>query len=169
MSTAKFVYIGTVVRGWGIKGDLKTQSVSPESSSLFVAQEILIGSSPKEAKVYQIVQVRRHGKFLLLRVKGIETLTDADLLRGKEVFVERNFLPETKRGEYYYCDLEGLKVYQAERCLGVLKEVLNFGGPDIYVVHGDERELLIPATEQFIKKIDLEAGRIEVELLEGME
>ena len=169
MSTAKFVYIGTVVRGWGIKGDLKTRPVSPSSSSLFIAKEILIGSSPKDAKVYQIAQARKHGEFILLRVKGIDTLTDADLLRDMEVFVDREFLPKTKSGEYYSCDLEGLKVYQGQRYLGVLKEVLNFGGPDVYAVEGEKGELLIPATEQFIKKIDLDAGRMEVELLEGME
>jgi len=88
---------------------------------------------------------------------------------GKEVFVPEEALPPTAEGEYYYYQLIGLRVEGVDgRAFGVLRAILDTGSNDVYVVKGDDREILIPAIAEVIREVDLQHGKMIVDPPEGL-
>ena len=74
-----------------------------------------------------------------------------------------------KKDEYYVTDLEGLDVYENDEKIGVLKEVQNYGANDVYEIERiDGTSLLLPAIKECILKVDIEGGRIDVSVMEGL-
>jgi 16S rRNA processing protein RimM len=90
-------------------------------------------------------------------------------LVGREIYAERGQLPELTEGEYYWCDLIGLKVVTAEGVLlGELYDIMATGSNDVYLVRSGEKEYLIPAIEDVVVEVNLAAGVMTVSPLEGL-
>jgi 16S rRNA processing protein RimM len=106
---------------------------------------------------------------ILLKVDGVNNREDAHELINREIFVpekEKIVLPEN---QYFIDDLIGLAVFDVEgNRLGVVKDILTMVVNDIYVVQGEHREILIPASAEFIKLVEIEEGRMTVRLWDGM-
>jgi len=118
---------------------------------------------------HTLKSLKPHKNILLVRFNGINTRERAEGLKGQELFCERTEFPELSEGEYYECDLVGLEVFTREgQELGRLTAVLPAGSSDVYEVHGPLGEVLLPATGEVIVKVDLGAGRMIVEPLEGL-
>jgi 16S rRNA processing protein RimM len=80
-----------------------------------------------------------------------------------------NRLRNLPEGEYYWRDIEGLKVITEEgKVLGTIESIFPTGGNDVYVVSGGEREILLPGIAEVIRKIDIDQGVMIVRLLEGL-
>ena len=88
----------------------------------------------------------------------------ADALRGTEVWVARSTLPPPAPGEYYWVDLEGLRVVNLEGVsFGTVSHLFSTGANDVLVAQGD-RERMIPFVEpDFIKSVDFDAGVVTVD------
>ncbi len=158
------IKIGRIVNVVGLKGAVKIYSYAAESSRFDVLDKVYI-----EDKEYKIKSVRHKGNTPILEFHGIENRNESENLRNKDVFMAEEDLEDTEEGEYYIKDLIGSKVMEGDREVGILEDVMQNGPQDIYDVRGPKGRVLIPGVPQFIKKIDIEAGKIEVELIEGME
>jgi 16S rRNA processing protein RimM len=105
----------------------------------------------------------------LLKIDGVDNREDAHELINREIFVpekEKIILPED---QYFINDLIGLVVFDVEgNRLGVVQDILTMVAGDIYVVQGKNREILIPASAEFIKLVEIEEGRMTVRLWDGM-
>jgi 16S rRNA processing protein RimM len=102
-------------------------------------------------------------------LKGIERREEVEPLLGKEILIERRFLPDLQEGEYYWLDILGILVETQEgRRLGRVKEIFPTGANDVYVIEGKRREIFIPATEEVIQNIDVKEGRMRVIRMEGL-
>lgn len=171
-----WVTIGVVVRPFGRYGELK---VRPETSfpERFAVGTRLFVWLPREHSTERpkrtqppreclIVSVRWHQDFVLLGLEGIQTIEQAEGLRGAWLLIpseERMPLPED---EYYISDLIGMKVYtEAGEYLGRLREVIQTGAHDLYRVGS----LLIPAIKQVVLQVDLPNQRMTVRLPPGLE
>jgi 16S rRNA processing protein RimM len=106
----------------------------------------------------------RRGKLAAL-VEGVDDRDVAATLAGAEIYVERAQLPAPADGEYYWVDLEGLAVANADGVeLGRVERVFATGANDVLVVRDHERERLIPFVQgDFVKAVDIDAGRIIVD------
>ena len=105
----------------------------------------------------------------LVSLKGYGTINDVLPLVGGELLVRRDQFPETDPDEYYWADLIGLRVVaDGGNQLGLLKEIIETGSNDVYVVQGGEKEYLIPALEDVILNIDLAAGTMTVAPPDGL-
>jgi 16S rRNA processing protein RimM len=106
----------------------------------------------------------RHGKGVIARLSDCENRDQARALMGCEIAVRRDQLPATAPGEYYWRDLQGLKVITLTgELLGTVDHLLETGANDVLVVHG-ERERLIPfVLDQVIVRVDLDKGAIHVD------
>jgi 16S rRNA processing protein RimM len=111
---------------------------------------------------------RWHGREMILALEGIEDRDTAEAQRGKELQV-----PSPKKLDqdvFYQHDIVGLRAVTTEgEILGRIADVLSTGSNDVYVVQGDRGELLLPALEDVVREIDVESGRMVVQLLEGLE
>ena len=118
----------------------------------------------------EIQGVKFFKKFVILKLKGIDSIDEAEKYRRKSLFVTRKNAVPLRRDEYFVADLVGLRVIDdMDQELGVLTEVLQTGANDVYVVKmKDGREALIPAIKQCILNVDVEGGLIRVHILEGL-
>ena len=111
---------------------------------------------------------RQHGR-LILKLRGIDTISAVESLVGAELSVQEDDLPPTGEGVFYTFHLKGCNVVTAGGdSLGTVTDVLDSGGTHILKVDGKDGEILIPFAQSFLRKIDLGQRRIEVDLPEGL-
>lgn len=161
MSTDKQVALGYISAIHGIKGWVKIHSWTRPIEAILGYQPWLLG---EEHKPVTIVDGRKQGKSLVALLPGVDDREQASVFVGQKIFVHREQLPETDPDEYYWSDLEGLEVYTlGGQILGRVDRLMETGANDVLVIHG-QREHLVPFIQgQFVKRIDLEAGRIDVD------
>jgi 16S rRNA processing protein RimM len=165
------ILIGKVVGAHGLRGAVKIYSYA-ESEDLYAQQErlILIGSDGVRNS-YDIAGIKAHKQNIRLTLKGVDSRDQAEALRGWGVYIPKSGLPPLEEGTYYWIDLIGLAVFTTTgEYLGRLTDIIPTGANDVYVVtRGGGAEILIPAIASVVMAIDLQAGRIEVTLPEGLE
>jgi len=124
-------------------------------------QPWLLGEDKRPVK---IVDGRKQGKGLAALLPGYDDREQAATLVGSQIFVERDQLPATEDDEYYWSDLEGLDVHTTKgEVLGRVERLMETGANDVLVIRG-EREHLVPFIQgQYVSRVDLEAGLIEVD------
>ena len=107
---------------------------------------------------------------ILIKFAGIENPEDAELLRGSYLLINRKDAKPLEEGTYYIVDLLGLEVYTDEGVLlGKVDDIFNTGSNDIYVVKDElGKQELLPGIDEVIKVIDIETGKIIVNLIEGL-
>ena len=104
-----------------------------------------------------------------LKLSGINSVEAAAELRGQSLSVPEALLEPLPEGQFYLYQVVGMQVYDGGgRHLGEIREVLTTGGNDVYVVQGQKGEVLLPAIEDVVKEVDVAAGRMVVEPMEGM-
>ena len=109
-----------------------------------------------------------NGNFLL-HLEGVDDIGKAASLVGSRVFASSEYLEKLSSGEYYWRDLLGLAVVTEEGLiLGKIRGIFPTGGNDVYICSGGEREILLPAIAEVIRKVDLEGGTMVVRLLDGL-
>jgi 16S rRNA processing protein RimM len=109
----------------------------------------------------------QHGR-CVAKFKGIDSISEAEKYIGSEVKVAADTLPATQEGWVYTFQLKGCRVYAADgEYIGTITDVLT-GGTDILKVDLDNKETLIPFAQEFVKTIDLDQRRIDVDLPEGL-
>ena len=97
-------------------------------------------------------------------MKGVKDRGDAELLRGADIYITRDELPELEEDQYLIIDLIGTEVYtNAGDFIGVLKEILQHGSADVYVVKKPNKSLMFPAIKDLILDIDLDKNKIIVD------
>lgn len=111
-----------------------------------------------------------HQKTLLLALRGVTTRTGADTLRNLLLEVPESDLPPLSEGEYYRYQLIGVEVFDASgAALGRIEDVIDTGANDVYAVRNAEGELLVPAIDSVVRAVDLPAGRMVVDVPQGLE
>src|SRR5262245_3102277 len=112
----------------------------------------------------RVEQTKPHSAWLLAKLDGIETREQAEALKGKEISAPRAALPEPAEGTYYWADLVGLEVVNAQGVvLGIVKRLFSSGAQDVMELAGESGQKLLPWVSAVVKQVDLEAGRIEVD------
>ena len=118
----------------------------------------------EDRKPVTIVDGRKQGKGIAALLPGFENREQAASLVGTQLFVGRDQLPETDKDEYYWSDLEGLEVKTTHgELLGRVERLIETGANDVLVIRGN-REHLVPFIQgQYVTRVDLEDGTIEVD------
>ena len=166
-----FLLIGKITGAHGIKGTSKAFFYS-ESLFAFESDSLILLKNPEGLeKIYETKWVKPHGRGFLLSLKGISCREEAKALIGSELFIKKEKLPELADGIYYWFDIIGLAVYTIEdKYLGCVESIISTGSNDVYVVKDEagNNEILIPALESVVKKIDFNLKIIHVDLPEGL-
>lgn len=167
-----FLLLGQVLRPHGVRGELRVNILTDYPERIGPEMVVYLGSDPGDPATvteYEIVQARRHQQFLILLLKGISDRNAADRLREQYVMVPLDEAVPLDEDEFYLFQAIGLAVYTAEgEHLGRVAEILETGANDVYIVQGPRGEILLPATDECILDIDIEAGKMTVHLLDGL-
>ena len=155
----QFIEAGEIVTTHGVRGEMKilTWLDSPEDLCDFDRCRIA-------GKEYEIEACRVQKTCNLLKVKGIDTMENAQAMRGKIVELYREDISDEV---IFAAELIGMEVYSGQEHLGIITDVLDYPGNQVYVVKG-AHEYMIPAVKAFVLSTDLDANRMEVTTIEGM-
>jgi len=154
--------MGHVAAPFGVQGWIKVRTYTETIDSLCDYPVWWLGKGGVWRE-WRLLDSGMSGKNLTAKLEGCSACEMAENLQGSQVAVSSDALPPTENGEYYWRDLIGLKVVNAEGVeLGRVSGLLETGANDVLVLEG-ERERLIPFAEQFILKVDLAAGEISVD------
>jgi len=169
MQDTPLITVGKILDAHGVRGWVRMLPLTdfPERF-LDMAQVILLRND--QYMEYRLAEAMQHKQFVLLRFEGISDMNAAKALKGALLQVTKEQLIKLPGDSYYIFDLLGLSVYTTvSEYLGELEDVLRTGANDVYVVKDERgRSVLIPALKQVVKKIDLDARRMVVELPEGL-
>jgi 16S rRNA processing protein RimM len=161
--TAGHVAVARVLGASGVRGALKVEPLAPKSV-LAPGRKVVV-----ERQAREIQDAQSSGKFLRLRLAGIEDREAAVSLRDRLLQVPEADLEPLPEGQYYRFQLIGLRVVgTGGETLGRVTNVLAAPENDVYVVQGDGGEALIPAVDDVVQKIDLERREITIEIIPGL-
>lgn len=165
----KYLEIGQIVNTFGIKGMVKVNPFTDNIRRFDRLKKVYIGKN-NEKKEIEIEEVKYHKNMVLIKFKGINNPDEANLLRNKYLYVDRNDEEPLEEGTYYIVDMLGLDVYTDEnKLLGTLDDIYNTGSNDIYVVKNElGKQILLPAIKDVIKEVNLEEKKMIVHLIPGL-
>ena len=155
----QFVEAGEIVTTHGVRGEVKVLCWLDDPEMLCEFDRCTI-----DGKDYVMEQVRVQKTCNLVKLRGVDTMEAAQAMRGKIVKLYRKDIDEEV---IFAAELIGMQVYAEGKCIGKIKEVLDYPGNSVYVVRG-EHEYMIPAVKQFILSTDVEKNEMQVKLIEGM-
>lgn len=163
----QFLETGKITGTHGLKGEVRVQpwADSPEFLSEF--DELYLD---KGAKKIEITASRVNKNMLIMKIKGVDCVEDAEKLRNKVLYMNRDDV-ELEDGAFFIQDLLGLDVIDNDsgEMLGVLDDVSETGANDVYHVKtSDGRVVLIPVIPDVVKDIDPEKGEIRIFKMKGL-
>jgi len=160
----QFIAVGQVVAPWGARGEIKVEVLTDFPERFAPEQEIFVNQEK-----LTIENCRWHRGRVILKLSGIGSIEDAERLRGLFLEIPQSQLHPLPDNECYQFQLLGLEVWTVDgEFLGQISRILPTGSNDVYVVPSERGEVLIPATEDVVKSVDLEAGRVTIEIIEGL-
>jgi 16S rRNA processing protein RimM len=163
------ISVGIIIRPHGIRGEIKIAPLTnwPERFKEF--QSLYIEGEEGVGKWVEVEKRRMQGKYVILKLAGINNRDAADSLRNQFLRIDQSECPPLPKGTFYIFDLIGLEVKTTRGDkVGSLIEIMQLSMQDVYVVNTGDREILIPAVKQFIKKVSIQDGVILVEPIEGL-
>lgn len=160
--------MGRVLGRWGVDGELKVEPLTDFAERFAPGASLWLGD-----RLVRVLASRTHKAAVLLRVTGVGDADAAEALRGSLIEVAEDELPELPPDTYYRYQLIGLEVRTtAGESLGRVVEVLDTGSNEVLVARRtpDDAagEVLIPAIDDVVRAIDLAAGAVTIELIEGL-
>lgn len=165
----EYLECGFVTAIHGLKGAVVVKHVCDSYEAFASLKRVYIEKSKSEYSPLKVIKCSPYKGNALVYLEGI---TDADLasaMRKKTLFAHRNDIPR-EDGDFFIADLIGLEVFDADTGVkyGILKDVINSGAQDIYVIEGEGgKASYVPAISEFVKEISLETG-IKITPIEGM-
>ena len=161
----KYFEIGQIVNTSGLKGVIKVKPFTDDINK-FSKLKIIYIDLKKELKCFEIENVYFNKNMVYLKLKGIDTVEQAQQYRNYYLKIERKE-EQLEKDTYYIVDLEGCKVYTDKQVLlGELIEVFSTGSNDVYVIKQENgKQILLPAIKDVIKNVDIKNKKIRVHLL----
>ncbi len=169
--------VGQIIGVHGVRGELKAQILTDDPSRFDLLTRVFVGPDGAEPVQYGLEGYRLHQKWILIKLEGVDDRARAETLRGQLIQVPSEEAIPLAAGEYYEHQVIGLEVWTADgQNLGQVVDILYSPAHEVYVVQspdakrpkGNPREILIPAVAGVVLSVDLEAGRLVVELPEGL-
>jgi len=167
----RLVTMGRVVAPYGIKGWIKIQPFTQLQQGLLDYPRWLVGQEGEwQPRVVETAKV--HGATVVAKLEGVADREQAAALQGMRIAVSRDDFPEPATNEFYWADLVGLKVVNADGvALGNVTRVFETGANDVLVVEdkvtneaaANQRERLLPFIAPVIRQVDIAGGTIIVD------
>ncbi len=159
-----YVAVGRIGPAWGVRGAVKVIPLVDKRERLAPGREVTVDGERR------VIESSRWQKGIVyLKLSGIDDRDAASALRERFLVVPEGELAPLPEGQYYRFQLIGLMVRNASGAsLGRVTDVLTTGANDVYVVQGEKGEILVPATDEVIKEIDLERGEMVIEEVPGL-
>lgn len=157
--------VGFINNVRGLKGEIKVIHYCDDKEQFLDIKNIII-----ENKSYEIEYVKFHKEQVILKLKGINSIEEAQMLKSKDIYANRDELPELSEGQYYIADLIGfLAVTDKDEAIGKVTDVIVSTASDLFQIKkDDEKTVLVPNIPEFVTEISLADKKIVVTPIEGL-
>ena len=161
--------VGVIASTHGVRGEVKVFPTTDDAKRFKELKEVILDTG-KEHILMEIEHVKFFKNMVILKFRGYDNINEIEKYKSRDLLMTRDQAVDLEPDEYFITDLIGLAVVSDQGAeLGILKDVLETGANDVYVVAmKDGKELMLPAIGDCILNVDLEQGRMEVHVLEGL-
>ena len=161
--------VGVITSTHGIKGEVKVFPTTDNVKRFKKNMEIILDTGQENINL-TVESVKFFKQFVILKFKGIDNINDIEKYKTKSLYVTRENAVRLRKDEYFIADLLGVDVWEDNGDkLGILKDVIETGANDVYVITlEDGKELLIPAIKECILDVDVENRKMTVHVMDGL-
>lgn len=166
----KYLEIGQIVNTYGIKGFVKVNPFTDDIKRFEELKSVYIDIKGT-LKEFTIQEVKYSKNTVLIKFKEILDINEAEKYKNYYIKINRENAIKLPKDTYFIADLIGLEVYNINNneLLGILDDIFPTGSNDVYVIKDKlGKQILLPATKEVIKNIDVETGKIFVNLIKGL-
>jgi len=160
------VLVGEVIKAHGIRGEIKVHPLTDNPKRFKKLKEVIL-TRGEDKRYLKVLNAKVQQNEVYLTLEGVNTRDEAEALRGWSIRIDRSEVPPLQ-DRWYYFELEGMKVYEKDKLLGTLVQVIETGANDVYLVKGDKGEICIPALKSVVKNVDVAGRRMDVILPAGL-
>lgn len=161
--------VGRIVKPHGVRGEMLVEMLSDAPGRYAPGAHMDAGDPDGERRTLTVRATRNDRGRSLVQFEEVTDRETAEALRNALLSISARDAAPLADGTYYEWQLEGLEVVGEDGVrLGTFARVLEGGGGDLWVVDTGEREVLVPAVEEFVRRVDLESGRIVVHAIPGL-
>ena len=159
----QYLEAGEIVNTHGVAGEVKIDPWANDAKFLLGFKTIYMDGRP-----VKVLRARVHKAQVIASLEGVDTMDKANALRGKVISIDRADA-KLDADQVFFQDIIGLTAVDAVSgsVLGRVTDILELPAGNVYVVSG-ETEHLVPAVKEFVKDIDVDGGKILLQLIEGM-
>ncbi|MGI6705420.1 MAG: ribosome maturation factor RimM [Clostridia bacterium] len=160
-----YLKIGYIKKPQGMKGEIKVEPLTNDINRFYDLDWVYIRDSTMGIRRISIRGVRVHKDHVYLYLEGVANRDQAEQLRNQYLWIDREHAVKLPEGFYYTCDIIGCQAYDPKGVLlGEVVDVLQTGSNDVYVIEGNDNEILVPALHAVVKKIDIQEKRIQIDM-----
>ncbi len=161
--------VGVITTTHGVRGEVKVYPTTDDAGRFLELEEVWLDTG-RERIPLRIQNVKFFKNMVILKFEGYDDMNAVQAWRQKDLLISREQAVELQEDEYFIGDLIGLRVEDEEgNSLGTLKDVLETGANDVYLVSCPGRkDLMLPAIKDCILEVDLAAGIMRVKVLPGL-
>ncbi|OGN90924.1 MAG: 16S rRNA processing protein RimM [Chloroflexi bacterium RBG_13_46_14] len=160
----EYITVGTIAAPWGLQGYVKVNVETDFPQRFSGSSQVYID---RQAMVIDTASWHK-GK-AIIKLHGVDTEEEANNLTGRVIEIHHSQLFSLENDVYFHFQLIDLNVITTGgEAIGKITEILSMASADIYVIKGKNGEILIPATEEIIKSIDLGIGIMVIEPMDGL-
>lgn len=161
--------VGEIANTHGLRGEVKVYPTTDDVKRFKKLKECTLDTGREEIELH-VESCKFFKQFAILKFKEFNDINEVEKYKHCGLYVNREHAVTLKKDEYYIADLVGITVYnEDETVLGTLKDVIETGANDVYLVEMENgRELMIPALKECILEVDIEKGTMRVHLMDGL-
>lgn len=164
----QFLQVGVISSTHGIRGEVKVFPTTDDAARFKKLKKVLLDTDREQVEL-EIQSVKFFKQFVILKFKGIDNINDIEKYKGKSLLVPREDGVPLGRDEYYIADLIGMEVFAGDERFGVIKDVMETGANEVYIIDSDMHgEVLIPAIRQCVLDVDVENKKMQIRLMDGL-
>lgn len=164
--------VGKIVNTQGLQGELRVLSVTDFAEERFKKGNKLAIFDDKDNFVMEVEMAthRKQKNFDIVKFKGLYHINDVEKYKGCSLKIAEEHLSELEEGDFYYHEIIGLDVYEEGILIGQIKEILQPGANDVWVVkRKGKRDLLLPYIPPVILNVDVASNRVDIDIMEGLD
>ena len=163
----QYLETGKIVGTHGVKGMVRVKPWSDSGEFLTEFKYFYLDSNGEEK--LEALKIQPHGGVVIMALKGVETIEEAEKLRNKVLFINRSdaHLPE---GRYFIDDLIGCSVYDADsgKVYGTVSDISKTGANDVWHISSNGKEYLLPAIDEVVISVAPENEKVVIRPLKGI-
>lgn len=164
----QFLQVGVISSTHGIRGEVKVFPTTDDAGRFRKLKKVYLDTG-RERLELEVQAVRFFKQFAIVKFRGIDNINDIQQYKGKSLLVAREDAVALEKDEYYFADLIGMQVFTEEGHFGVLRDIMETGANEVYIIDSDSHgEVLVPAIRQCILDVNIEEKQMMIRLMDGL-